>query len=399
MPDYVVEGKKGAGKSLVMISRFHDYLKKGSIVATNLNVRLENLTSWHDNESIVIRVPDHPSIEHLEALPLGNPKIEINADGEPVPMDGFTEDENSCLCFDECATWFNSRNWQQAGRKEVVDWLVHARKYGWDCYYLIQSHTALDSQAREMLMEHLVTCYRLDRMNVPVIGTAYKMLTGKRMQMPKVHLGKVFYIDTKDLIVDRWRAELDRYKDAYQTTQVFSPRYLAADHESGVAGPFCYVRPFQRRPKSVIKRDKEFYMRLSKLYFQKLRGGLYALSGAAVASIAALIFMPSHDSPGGQPVTISSFSSSSSSETWKEVNYSITSAYHITKVNVLGQVQNRHPDYTVTDGDYRYQIADLKKAGYKHDRVSDCYHVLEKFPKRIIATCPDPALQADTSSL
>ncbi|MBF0633008.1 MAG: hypothetical protein HQL89_18770, partial [Magnetococcales bacterium] len=100
MPAYVITGKLGAGKSLVAVSRMLEYLYQGRKVATNMNLYPENLVGYWSKRTKIFRVPNKPSIDDLNALPLGH-------DG-----DGPDDSKNGALVLDECGTWFNSRGWK-----------------------------------------------------------------------------------------------------------------------------------------------------------------------------------------------------------------------------------------------------------------------------------------------
>ena len=116
MPVYVVTGKLGSGKTLACVGRIRDYLQAGKRVATNLDLNMNKLAGNYAKKCQVFRIPDRPQAHHLEALGLGY-------DGE------FTgEERNGALVLDEYGTWFNSRDWNTARRKELLDWVIHARK-------------------------------------------------------------------------------------------------------------------------------------------------------------------------------------------------------------------------------------------------------------------------------
>ena len=65
MAIYFVTGKLGAGKTLASVGRIRDYLNKGSQVATNLNLNLENLISKKSKMARVTRLPDKPIVEDI----------------------------------------------------------------------------------------------------------------------------------------------------------------------------------------------------------------------------------------------------------------------------------------------------------------------------------------------
>lgn len=211
MSVYVVTGKLGSGKSLIAVSRIREYLRQGRRVATNLDLYLEHMMPAH-SRATVIRLPDKPRLEDLEALGTG--------DGRPV--DEYDEGRFGLLVLDELASWMNARAWNDRSRLEVIEWFLHARKYHWDVLLLVQDIDAIDKQLRGALAEHLVVCRRLDRMVFPIVGPLIKVLTGSKMPMPKLHVATVYYGDTpQGMKVDRWWYRGTDLFRAYRTGQVF----------------------------------------------------------------------------------------------------------------------------------------------------------------------------------
>ena len=56
----LLAGKRGAGKSLIAVSRIRDYMWAGRMIATNLNIRVEHLVPPR-NRVRPYRLPDWPS--------------------------------------------------------------------------------------------------------------------------------------------------------------------------------------------------------------------------------------------------------------------------------------------------------------------------------------------------
>lgn len=211
MPVYVVTGKLGSGKTLACVGKIKDYLIEGRRVATNLDINLNNLVGNYARKCQIFRVPDRPQAHHLENLGLGY-------DGK---FQG--EEKNGALVLDECGTWFNSRDWNAKGRKELLDWVIHARKKRWNVYFIIQDLEVMDKQARLMFAEHVVYCKRSDRFNIPGLSFIWKQLTNKPLPFPKLHIGYVKYGDNaQSLIVDRWVYRGTELYNAYDTSQVFT---------------------------------------------------------------------------------------------------------------------------------------------------------------------------------
>ena len=209
MAVYVVTGKLGSGKTLVAVSKIREYLNRGSVVATNLDLNMEHLINPFSKNARVFRVSDRPTVDELNSL--------------PAPYEGeYNEKKAGLLVFDECATWFNSRTWNDKGRKALIDWLLHARKLGWDIIFIIQNVSMMDAQAREGFAEMVVHCRRLDRLTIPFL-TWFCKLGGLEVRPPKVHWGIVKYGAAESSpMIERWvYTGTDLYK-AYDTRQVFT---------------------------------------------------------------------------------------------------------------------------------------------------------------------------------
>jgi hypothetical protein len=206
MAVYFVTGKLGCGKTLCTVGKIRDYLEQGRRVATNLDINLPALTKT-DSRVSIIRVPDKPSLYDLDAL----------GDG----CHGTDESKFGLLVLDELGTWFNSRNWRDKGRLEVIDWFLHARKKHWDIYFIVQNINSLDDQLVSALCEHLVICKRTDRLSIPIIGPVLKAF-GATKVLPKIHVAKVHYGQTPSaMVVDRWWYRGKDLYGAYNTDQIF----------------------------------------------------------------------------------------------------------------------------------------------------------------------------------
>jgi len=256
---YIVTGKLGSGKTLAAVGRIRDYLRQGRRVATNLNLRLEGLLGAQDRSARVLRISDKPTADELEALGLG--------------ADELDEDRYGLLVLDELGSWLNARQWSDKGRQAVIDWLIHSRKKRWDVVFIVQHVSMIDKQIREALLEFLVTCKRLDRIRVPLLGPLGKLLTFGLWDgnLPKLHLGLVMYAGGSAtlqgaLVSDRW---LYRGRDlyaAYETEQVFAEVPSAAVVGKGgvvVCGTWSFLTPWH-----VVGRHLRFSSLADVLRFQ-----------------------------------------------------------------------------------------------------------------------------------
>jgi hypothetical protein len=221
---YIVTGKLGNGKTLSAVGRIRDYIEQGRRVATNLDLKLDKYPDPRYRNADVIRLPDKPSYADMVAL------------GKGTDETAYDENRFGLLVLDECGTWFNSRNWNEPGRKELNDWFLHSRKLAWDVIIIIQNIEILDKQARDCLAEFTVFCRRMDNLSIPVIGQLWKFATGKRLTLPRVHLGIVKYgTNPQSLTADRWVYRGNDLFDFYDTRQVFL---------SDSCGMYSYLTPW-----------------------------------------------------------------------------------------------------------------------------------------------------------
>jgi len=248
MPVYFVTGKLGGGKSIVSVARIRDKLNAGLPVATNLDINLVGMLGRNKKSTRLLRVPDKPQIADLEAIGVGNKS--------------YDEDKNGLLVLDECGTWFNSRSWADKGRQLVINWLLHARKLGWDIIFIIQDLSLVDKQARLALAEHVVYCRRSDRVNIPFIGALFKLVTGSKLPLPKMHFGIVKYGDAQNsLKVDTWNVIGTSLYSCYDTKQAFSDNYAHTVHS---VLPAYYTHGRYTVPYTVKN-----IMRITKIYARK----------------------------------------------------------------------------------------------------------------------------------
>ncbi|WGG50321.1 zonular occludens toxin domain-containing protein [Rugamonas sp. DEMB1] len=244
MAVYAITGKLGSGKGKGAMKLLRDYLRAGKRVATNCDVFMEYMMPAQ-SKATVIRVPDKPTSADLYAIGSGNrfidfvPIVSCTAKGfeytppSPRLLPGFDESHNGALFLDECASWLNTRSYQDKGRSELLEWAIHARKYGWDVYFICQNISQIDKQLRDSLFEYVVRMSRLDRMKVPFVSAAFKLVTAgfSDGSLPRWHIGVVrLGCSPEGIVADRWHFRGDDLNKVYNTTQVFSDSYPHAIH-------------------------------------------------------------------------------------------------------------------------------------------------------------------------
>lgn len=231
---YCVTGTLGSGKTLICIGRIFDAIQAGKRVATNLDLRLEQLTTG-GGATDVRRLSDFPTLAELEALGTGNASTD--------------ESLNGVIVLDEAGTFLNARDWNSKDRHAVVSWLLHSRKLGWDVYLIVQDVSMLDRQIRVALVEHLVVCRRLDRVPIPFVGWFLKW-TGLTGRFLRVHVGTVKYgTSAHSIVVERWMYRGNRFFAAYDTRQIFRPP--SPEHLQGAYTLLdLYRAPWLKPPRS-----------------------------------------------------------------------------------------------------------------------------------------------------
>ena len=87
------------------------------------------------------------------------------------------------VVLDECGTWLNTREWQDKSRQNLIDWMLHSRKKGWDIILIVQDLALIDKQVRTALCEFVVICRRLDRLSMPLVSPFAKLF-GLKVTLP-----------------------------------------------------------------------------------------------------------------------------------------------------------------------------------------------------------------------
>lgn len=216
MAVYSVEGKLGTGKTKFCVWRAQLAMAAGRKVASNVDLKSEILTPWR--RSFVIRIPDKPTADDLIAIGHGNP-------------DSYDEEKNGVLILDELGTWLNARTFNDPARVGVIDWLIHARKYGWDVYLIVQDQGMIDKQVRESLIEYQCRCIRLDKIKIPMIGWIFGIFWSRASYLPRMHIttARVGY-GANAIVAERWTYRADELHAAYDTRQVFTAKYPHGVH-------------------------------------------------------------------------------------------------------------------------------------------------------------------------
>lgn len=236
MTDYAYTGKKGTGKSKNIIRVARDtYFLEGRMVATNLDIYLEPMFGSQSKKTY-IRVPDKPTDFDLLAAGHGN-------------SDSYNEDKNGMLALDEMGVWFNTRSFADKGRAAVLEYLAHARKHGWDCFYIMQNIAQVDKQLRESFVEYVVRHTRFDKVKIPFVGGIICALFGaKAGYFPKFHTAVArLGCNPQDLKTDSAVFTGKDIEKCYDTRQIFTTSYPHGTYS--VLSPWHVKGRFEPAPK------------------------------------------------------------------------------------------------------------------------------------------------------
>jgi hypothetical protein len=268
MAVYFVTGKLGSGKSLMSVKIIRDYLYERRVVASNLDLNLKYIVGPKGKHVKAFRIPDRPTSHDLLAIGRGN----------------NTKDEtkNGGLFLDECGIWFNTRNWNASGRQDIINFLLMARKLGWDIYIIVQNISLIDKQARDSVAEYVAYCTRLDRLHIPFVSFFYKLVTGTRLPLPKIHTAIVkMGTSHNGLKSESWTLVGTDLYSAYNTQQIFL-------QDSSDQAVFSYLPPTYYCNNYIHTWGS--YMRLTKIYFKKYKRVPLIFAGAFLGFLLSTFY-------------------------------------------------------------------------------------------------------------
>lgn len=208
MAIYSVEGKLGTGKTKFCVWRAQIAIRDGLRVASNVDLNLGELVPEIPGATYM-RIPDKPTAFDLDLIGHGNP-------------DSYDEEKNGMLILDELGSWLNTRSFQDKSRAPMIDWLIHARKKGWNVFFICQDSSMIDSQVRNALIEYSCRCRRLDKVKIPVVGWLLAAFSKRWAYMPRMHMVAATIGDgANQIVAERWNFRGDDLHAAYDTRQVF----------------------------------------------------------------------------------------------------------------------------------------------------------------------------------
>jgi len=131
---HIVVGSLGDGKTLRSVQIAEEFLKNNLRVATNINLRIERLTTRDQRTCLVTRIPDKPSVKILKDLGEGSKK----------------KGKYGLLLLDELAIMMNARTYGDTDRLDVIRFIIEARKRRWIPVFIAQKASMIDKQVRDI---------------------------------------------------------------------------------------------------------------------------------------------------------------------------------------------------------------------------------------------------------
>ncbi|EGC1287230.1 assembly protein [Salmonella enterica] len=339
MAIYIITAPPGGGKSLYAVDVIQKKIVQGCIVATNLNLKPHNFpqVGRMAKSPKIIRLPDKPTIADLVSIGLGNTS--------------YDESMNGILVLDECGTWFNARTWNDKSRSDVIDWLLHSRKKGWDVYFIIQHAKMLDKQALMGLGEHVIFCKRMDRIAIPVIGFLFEQFLSSKIKLPKLHLAITKYgASGTSLIVNRFFYRGHNLYQAYDTKQEFTDNYDTPAY--GLLPPYITHGQFS------VKHDREYYMRLTKIYFKRLSRPIAFFVGVGLCFAYSWITSPATVTAADEVI---------------QENKAPVYDFDTAKISSFSRLGNDFSIALVNKSGESTDSKDLLKEGYNLRVIDDCH--------------------------
>lgn len=268
MPNYIITGRLGTGKSLQAVGKIQDYLLEGRVVAANFDLNLEKLVGHNKKETKCFRLPDQPTPEDIKSVGLGSLRR--------------GEENHGLLVLDEAALFLNTRDFSNKDRKDFINFIVHLRKMRWDVMILIQHLDILDKQIRNILGELIVYCRRWDRMKIPFL-TFVTGLFGFPIRMPRIFEGVVKIGSQQSAPTSEvWRIRGTSIFECYNTEQMFD-----GDYEKGI---YQLLPPYLSHGRYIKPRNyhKEFLEVIRNAKITTFRGFFFAgiLAGMMGATLA-----------------------------------------------------------------------------------------------------------------
>lgn len=271
-----VQGGLGGGKSLLCVQYIRQALLDGKRVATNLDLFVDNMLPPRMKDMSLTRLPDKPDIDDLEAIGYG-----YDIEG---PHD-YNEKKFGLIVLDELGTWFNSREWNDKGRRKIINWLLHARKKRWSLLLIIQDIELLDNQARAATAkQYLYMCQNMGAYAIPIFSPIFKFFFRRPLTLPNMHKASI-YVGTGQNKVkhDTVFYKAEELYSAYHTTQEFIERdNKEAKMICSMLSPWHLKGRYLPPPK-----DKQYYRNL---ITSRIEYVVYAMAASFFISFSSIAY-------------------------------------------------------------------------------------------------------------
>ena len=292
-----IEGRRGSGKSKWAVAKIQLYLNEGRKVVTNLDLFLENMCP-DNSKANYTRLPDYPRSQDLHAIGMAYNTLDEN---DP---DTYDENKNGVVIIDELLTSFNSRNWNDPDRLNVINWIVLSRKKGWDLYFIGQDFGSIDKQIQDTVIEEIISCRSNEKLYPGVfwnlvIKPIYMRFAGKA-HFAFRYDGKIKSKETFNYKEKFKRVDLH---NCYKTGQIFK-KNVRLLHQQGAKKPIefddralfsvigkHYFNATKKYPISVYKPKETFASKLKfNLPFSIKKPILLNVAFMALSAIFAYLY-------------------------------------------------------------------------------------------------------------
>lgn len=210
MAGFFYTGPRGSGKSLGAVHQIYERLTNDRPVATNLDIFPDYLIK---KQYKLTRLPDKPSVKHLEILGYAY------TDG-PISKDDYDENKNGLIVLDEISLYLSSKRDKEFA--PLMDWLVQSRKYGWDLLLLAQSKEQVNETVYKSLCDNLVLCKADKLVPIPYIGGLLKKI-GLSGRLPDNHTAVVLNGRSEQgSIIETINYSRKKLQNFYNTAQTFN---------------------------------------------------------------------------------------------------------------------------------------------------------------------------------
>lgn len=166
---YMYSGTPGSGKSYHMAKDICMYYRKGRNIFCNFEVNIDYLKKLYPRSKAQVFMLDNRDLLY----PFGLTGFSSNY--HVVTRDGRVKEKQSILFIDECNNNFDSRTWNERGRKDWIKWFKEHRKDGFHVILCTQSIDDIDKKIRKLIE---IECSHFKVNNFKVFGKILGLLCG-----------------------------------------------------------------------------------------------------------------------------------------------------------------------------------------------------------------------------